>query len=399
LVAIDVGTTKICVLIAEQLSSQQFEIIGIGKAPSLGLARGVIVDVVAAVQSIRAAIQEAELMAGITVDSAVIGISGGHIQSFNSQGMVAIRSGQITPYDIAQAIAAAKAFPIPDGQYILHALPQFFNIDSALQVRDPLGMHGVRLEVQVHIITGGLSSVQNLVRCCEAAGVKVQDIILEPLASAQAVLSKDEQELGVGVLDIGGGTSDLALYQAGSIRHTKVFPIAGNLFTHDIAVCLRAPVPEAERLKKTFACVLSQPNTKISALNADHDTVQEIDSEDLSAIVEARAYELLLLVHKELHDNKLLSFIPTGLVITGGGSLLQGIAPMAQQVLGIPTRIGKTRVPEHIKSSLQSPIYATGYGLLVYAQSHSKGSILELSQGSITHRIFARMKSWVSDFF
>jgi cell division protein FtsA len=402
LVAIDVGTTKICTLIAEQLPNQEFEILGIGKAPSLGLARGVIVDVAPAVQSIRAAVKEAELMAGVTVESAAIGISGGHIQSFNSEGMVVVRSANIGAFEVAQAITAAKAFPIPEGQHILHVLPQFYTIDSSHHVRDPRGMHGVRLEAQVHIITGGLSSVQNLVRCCEMAGVKVQDIILEPLASAEAVLSKDERELGVGVLDIGGGTSDLALYQEGNIRHTKVFPLAGNLFTHDIAVCLRTSIQEAERLKKEFASVLSNANGNTATLttqNADQDSFKEIYISELSAIVEARAYELFMLLHKELSSNNLMSFIPTGLVITGGGSLLHGLAPMAQDILGIPVRLGKPRVPEHVKASLQSPIYATGYGLLMYALAHQATPLLNLTEGPLTHRLFARMKSWVSDFF
>src|SRR5579871_6389307 len=239
LVAIDVGTTKICVIVAQQLDNQAVEVVGIGKAPSDGLRKGVVVDVAKTIQSIKAAVKEAEIMAGIEIDAASIGISGGHIQSVNSHGVVPLRRGEIRLQDIENVIAAAKAIPVPEGQQILHVLPQYFMVDSHNKVHYPLGMHGIRLEVMAHIILGATASVQNLVKCCETAGIKVTDIVLEQLASAQAVLSPDERELGIAVLDIGGGTSDLALYQQNNIRHTKVIPVAGNHFTNDIAVGLR----------------------------------------------------------------------------------------------------------------------------------------------------------------
>ncbi len=260
LTSIDVGTTKICVLIAQHLDGDQVEILGIGKAPSDGLRKGVVVDIAKTIRSIRLAVQEAELMAGVKIEFAAVGISGAHITTCNSHGVVPIKRGDITQQDIDSALAAAQAISILNGQQILHVLPQYFVIDGTERVHDPLGMHGVRLEVQAHIILGATASVQNLVKCCEAAGVKVDDIILEQLASGQAVLSSDERQLGVGVLDIGGGTSDLAIYQDGSIRHTKVIPIAGNHFTHDLAIGLRTTIEDAERVKVQYGLALA-PHT------------------------------------------------------------------------------------------------------------------------------------------
>lgn len=402
LVAIDIGTTKICVLVAQQLSNEHFEIIGIGKAPSRGLARGVVVDIVPAVESIKAALQEAEIMAGVTIESAYIGISGSHINAINSQGIVPIKNGQVTVHDKTNVVAAAKAVPIPEGQQILHILPQFFVIDAAHRVRDPMGMHGVRLEAQVHIITGGISSVQNLVRCCEMAGIKVRDIILEPLASADAVLSDDERELGIAILDIGGGTSDFAVYQQGSIRHTRIFPIAGNLFTNDLAVCLRTTLKDAERIKKESGIAhqsLLEQHDMISLENVHGEGVQSIATADIAAIVESRAQELFLMVHEEINKYHLASFAPAGLVLTGGGSLLRGMQELAQEMLEVPVRIGKPKITFNFKEALDSPIYATSYGLLVHAIKNNGNQGIDSLSGPMINRIFCRMKSWVSDLF
>lgn len=399
--AIDVGTTKICVLIAEQRGPGHCEIIGIGRAPSHGLARGVVVDVAPAVQSIKSAIKEAELMAGCPVESAFVGISGSHINATTSHGIVPVKTGEVKPYDIASVIAAAKAIPIPEGQQILHVMPQFYIVDSQHRVRDPLGLHGVRLEVQAHIITGGVSSVQNLVRCCEMAGVKVRDIILEPIASADAVLSSDERELGVAVLDIGGGTSDFAIYHHGSIVHTKIFPIAGNLFTNDIALCLRTTLKEAERIKKEFGSTMLSEDTNIplDIESVDGETRRMIMSKDLSEILQFRALELLMLVKEEIDAYHLAQFAPSGLVLTGGGSLLHGIKEVSETILNLPVRVGRPRVSDMFKETLDNPMYATGYGLLVHGiKMHSQKSIEDLS-GPLIHRVFWRMKSWISDLF
>ena len=401
-VAIDVGTTKICVLVAHKVTDDQCEIIGIGRTPSIGLERGVIVDVGPAIQSIKTAVHEAELMAGITIESAYIGISGSHITSHNSTGMIPVKHGEIRPDDVARVIAAAQSIPLAEGEKILHVMPQLYTIDGYQTVRDPLGMHGVRLEAQVHIITGGVTSVQNLVRCCESAGVKVRDIVLEPIASAEAVLSTDERELGIGMLDIGGGTADFAVYQKGTIRHTHIFPIAGNLFTSDIALCLRTTRLDAERIKKEFATVNPTPEQlqqQIQVKSVDGEKIKTIMLRELTAVVSARSEELFLLLHHEIEKFRLVHFMPAGLVITGGGSLLNGLAEQSEKILDVPTRIGKTRTSESFQEELTNPSYATGYGLLLYALKKEKKDQESQNDGPMFNKVFWRMKSWIADFF
>lgn len=400
--AIDIGTTKICVLVAQQINDQELEIIGIGKAPSRGLARGVVVDIAPAVHSIRTALKEAELMVGHELESAYIGVSGGHVHAFNSHGMVPIRHGEIKQLDIENVIRAARAVPLPEGQQLLHALPQFYTIDNEHIVKDPLGMYGVRLEAQVHIITGAVASVQNLVRCCAMAGIKTQDIVLEPLASAQAVLSDDERELGIGMLDIGGGTSDFAIYQQGNIRHTQVFLIAGNIFTNDIAVCLRTTTKDAERIKKDFGIAdvsLFEEDIRIQAEMVQGDEQQTVMLSDLLAVLESRTQELLMMVRDAIDEQKLRPLMHAGLVLTGGGSLLHGIAQQAESILQMPVRVGRPRVPFGFKASLDNPIYATGYGLLLHGLRQHTGSRGLGMTGPFITQIFSRMKSWVFDFF
>lgn len=399
LVAIDIGTTKICVL-AGQYTGTELEIIGIGKKPSLGLARGVVVDITLASRSIKQAIREAELMAGVSIESAYIGISGSHITALNSVGMVTIKGRDIRSYDVTQVLAAARTVALPEGQQILHILPQYYMIDGSHKVLDPIGMHGIRLEAYVHLITGSVSSVQNLVRCCEMAGVAVRDIILEPLASAHAVLTADERELGVALLDIGGGTSDFAVYYQTSIRHTHIFPIAGNLFTYDIAQCLQTTRQEAERIKKEYGRVTPIETPQFfEAYSVDEQSTHIIAATDLAFVLESRAHELLLLVKQEIDQFNLTKMMPAGIVLTGGGSLLVGMQELTTGILQIPVRIGRPRVPATFKESLEHPMYATGYGLLLHAQQHLNGAGIQELEGPLIHRVFSRMKSWVGDFF
>ncbi len=400
-VSIDVGTTKICVLVAHVMDKDHLEIIGVGKAPSDGLKKGVVVDIQKTVNSIKAAIKEAELMANVSINTVAVGISGGHIQSTNSQGMVAIKQGEVKETDIAAVMNAARAVAIPEGMQILHTLPQYYLIDSREKVQNPLGMHGIRLEVQAHIIMGAIASVQNLVKCCQMAGVKVTDIILEQLASACAVLCPDEREIGVAMLDIGGGTSDLALYQNGNIRHTYVLPVAGNHFTNDVAIGLRTSIKEAERIKKEYglACVdlLEQDDfINIDSVHGVHD--QTIRRSDLVSILAPRAQELLSLVHDEIISRKLTHMLPSGLVLTGGGSLLPGMKELAQQIFDVPVRIGMVGIDQDLPPLLQSPIYATGYGLLKKVVEQ-RASSMDTIAGPTVNRILMRMKSWVTDFF
>jgi cell division protein FtsA len=399
--SIDVGTTKICVFIAQQLEGNRLEIIGFGKAPSDGLRKGVVVDVAKTIQSIRTAIKEAEMMAGITIESVAIGISGSHISAVNSPGVVPIKRGSVRHTDIESALAAAQAIPIEQDHQILHVLPQYFVIDGRDKITDPLGMHGIRLEVQAHIIMGAVASVQNLVNCCQMAGVNVTDIILEQLASADAVLSADERMLGVGVLDIGGGTSDFAVYQEGSIRHTKVIPVAGNQFTNDIAIGLRTTREAAEKIKKekgiaTFGVMEQDDLLEIEMVQGKDRQV--VRTTDLVNILQPRAQELLEILNHEIIARKLHPYMPTGLVLTGGGSLLQGMQELAEEILNIPVRVGKPTIEFAVPEMLQSPIYATGYGLLLHAlKQKNRGGAT--GADSASKRVLEKMKSWVADFF
>lgn len=401
-VSIDVGTTKICVLVAHVLDKDHLEIIGVGKAPSDGLKKGVVVDIKKTVHSIKAAIKEAELMANVTINTAAIGISGGHIHSTNSQGMVAIKQGEVKETDVAAVMNAARAVAIPEGTQILHALPQYYIIDSREKVQNPVGMHGIRLEVQAHIIMGAIASVQNLVKCCQMADVKVTDIVLEQLASASAVLSNDEREIGVAMLDIGGGTSDLAIYQNGNIRHTYVLPVAGNHFTNDVAIGLRTTIKEAERIKKEYglAHLSLLENDEYIHLEAVQGGVdQTIMRSDLLSILAPRSQELLALVHEEIISRKLTHMMPSGLVLTGGGSLLPGMKELAEEIFNMPVRIGMVRVDDHnLPQMLHSPIFATGYGLLKQVLEH-RANAMDTISGPTFNRILNRMKSWVTDFF
>lgn len=402
LTSIDIGTTKISVLIAQKSSDNKIIIVGIGKAPSHGLEKGVVVDIAKTVDSIKQAVKEAELMAGCSITSAYIGISGSHIQSFNTHGVVPIKRAQVQTSDIQAVLTTAQAVSVEEGQKILHALPQYFIIDGKERVTNPLGLHGVRLEAEVHVITGSIASMQNLITCCELAGVIVKDIVLEQLASAAGVLSPDEQILGVGVLDIGGGTSDFAVYQEGSIRYTKVLPIAGNHFTKDLAVGLHATLQDAERIKKNFGNVANAFDLQTEEIEIESvrgSLIHKVNKQQVDYILHARAFELFKMLQKDIQKSSIYSIMTAGLVITGGGSLLQGIDELANSVLSLPVRTGGPRIQHSSLDVLQNPIYATGYGLLQYALSKNKLVSFENMDGPIAKRVFAKMKTWVDKFF
>lgn len=401
--SIDIGTTKISVLIGHQLADDTIDIIGFGKAVSEGLKKGVVVDIAKTVYAIKTAVKEAELVSGVHVDTAYIGVSGGHIRTVNSQGVVPIKRSVVRDTDVSQVLAAASAIPADRDYQILHVLPQYYTIDSREQVNDPIGMHGIRLEVHAHIILGAVSSVQNLVTCCQLAGITVKDVVLEQLASAHAVLSVDERELGVAVLDIGGGTSDLALYQHGAIRHTMVLPVAGNHFTNDIAVGLRITLQEAERIKKEWG-LASFEGLNGSGRLIEVELMQGKDrhivtQEDLVAIINPRVVEIFQLVQGHVRAQRLSHIMQTGIVLTGGGSLLNGIDQVAEKQFGCSARVGYPHVSYSLPTGLQNPMYATGYGLLLYALKQQK---LSGQQGTLfitPRRLFDRMRSWMVDFF
>ncbi|MBL4588105.1 cell division protein FtsA [Candidatus Babeliales bacterium] len=406
--AIDIGTTKICVLIGIADGKGGIEVIGMGTAPSHGLKKGVIVDIGLTVQAIKIAIILAEKNSGLTVGPVVVGISGGHIQSFNSKGVVAIKRRDVMPDDIERVIEAAKAVPIPQDREILQIIPQYFRVDGQENVLDSLGMHGIRLEAQVHIITGAVSSAHNIITACELAGLKVEDIVLEQIASAEAVLTDSERELGVGILDIGGGTSDFALYRSGRIMHSKVIPIAGNHFTNDLAIGLEASLKISEDVKRKYGFVTEESyinfDTALLELTREVDQkVKKVELYRVYQVLNPRAEEVFDFLHEEMMLYHLKEIMPLGLVLTGGGALLRGMEELAQTILDIPIRVGipfsdsddnALLVPDSIKS----PIYATGYGLLLYAVRGQQAVSESLKNIPIMSRVLHRMKSWIYEY-
>lgn len=408
--AIDIGTTKICVLIATVDDNKGLEIIGIGSHPSHGLKKGVIVNIGLTVDSIRAAIKEAEAMAGVKVESACVGISGGHISSFNSTGVVAIKGKEVKQYDIDRVIEAAKAVAIPKDQEILHVLPQYFRIDGQEFVLDSLGMYGVRLEAQVHIVAGSVASAQNIVKASELAGVHVSEIVLEQIASADAVLTPFEREMGAGLLDIGGGTSDFAIYKDGRIRYSKVFPIAGNHFTNDIAVGLGIPVVHAEGLKKQYGTVTQDKifdmGRQFIDVNLGYDGgLKKIELSAVGEILRFRAEEICDLFLDELVLSRLKLLMPAGVILTGGGCLLDGFKDLLQEITGLNVRVG---LPQSYVGScqegglpdmLKSPVYSTVYGLLVYSTGQREGGEFVQHDDTSFGRVVKKMRSWIYDLF
>jgi cell division protein FtsA len=379
LVVIDIGTTKICTMVARVINNEDIELLAVASAASDGLKKGVVVDIQKTVSSIKKSIFEAEFISGLKIEHATIGISGSHIQSFNSHGAVPIKGKEVKSFDITNVLNSASAISMPEGQQILHVVPQFYAVDGQDKVLDPLGMYGVRLESWVHIITGSIATVQNLINCCQLAGVTVSDVILEQLASAESVLTKDERELGVAVIDIGGGTSDFALYHHGALKHTYVIPSAGNHLTQDVAIGFNITLAEAEKLKQEM-CSLSQ------------------DAQDyIREIVRARAQEIFTIAQTEIKQNNLFSHMAKGLVLTGGGSLLTGIVEDAQEVFGCKVRLGLPCAAAKMEI-INHPMYATGYGLLLLALKEQQAPLHKLS-GPVVVRIFSRMRSWLADFF
>ncbi|MBA2653958.1 MAG: cell division protein FtsA [Gammaproteobacteria bacterium] len=402
IVGLDIGTTKVAALVGEIAADGKLEIIGVGSHPSRGLKRGVVVNIEATVQSIQRAIEEAELMADCEILSAYTGIAGSHIRSMNSHGIVAIRDSEVGEPDIDRVIDAARAVAIPADQKILHILPQEFIIDNQEGIREPVGMSGVRLEAKVHIVTGAVSAAQNIVKCVQRCGLEVGDIILEQLASSHSVLTDDEKELGVCMIDIGGGTTDVAIFTEGAIRHTAVIPIAGDQVTNDIAVALRTPTNNAEEIKIKHASALmsrTSPDDAIEVPGVARKPMRLLSKKALSAVVGARYEELFALVQSELKRSGFEDLIASGIVITGGASLVEGVLELAESVFQMPVRLG---LPQHVrglKDVLLNPIYSTGVGLLLYGLQQRNEGKPEMVIGEGVKGAWSRMKSWFQGNF
>lgn len=369
IVGLDIGTSKVVALVGEISDQGVIEIVGIGSHQSRGLKKGVVVNIESTVQSIQRAVEEAELMAGCQIHSVYAGIAGSHIRSLNSHGIVAIRDREVQAPDVDRVIDAAQAVAIPADQKVLHILPQEFLIDSQEGVKDPLGMSGVRLEAKVHLVTCAVNAVQNIEKCIRRCGLEVEDVILEQLASSYSVLTEDETELGVCLVDIGGGTSDIAIFTEGAIRHTGVIPIAGDQVTNDIAMALRTPTQYAEDIKIKYACALTQltgVDETIKVPSVGDRPPRDLSRQALAEVVEPRYDELFTLVQAEIRRSGFEDLIPAGIVLTGGTSKMEGAVELAEEIFHMPVRLGSPQVISGLSDIVRNPIYATGVGLLDY---------------------------------
>src|SRR4051794_16494006 len=402
IVALDIGTSKVACLVAELRADGSLEILGMGGHESKGLKKGVVVNIEATVAAVQRALEEAELMADSKIGAAFVGIAGSHIRSFNSTGMVAIKDREESALDVERAIDTARAVNIPTDQQILHVLRQEFIIDGQEDVREPIGMSGVRLEVKVHIVTGAVSAAQNIVKCVRRCGLEVNDLILQPLASSRAVLSEDEKDLGVALVDIGGGTTDLAIFTHGAIRHTAVIPIAGDQITNDIAMALRTPTKDAEDLKQRYGCALSQladPQQMIEVPGIGERGPRELSLKTLSEVIEPRVEELYSLVQAELRRSGYEELLSSGIVITGGSSLMQGMVELGEEIFHMPVRVGVPHYNGALAEVVKHPRFSTAVGLLVAGmQQHRQRELAHLHIGSF-QQLMDRMKTWFAGNF
>ncbi len=401
LVGLDIGTTKICAIVGE-LTDEGIDIIGIGSHPSKGLRKGVVVNIETTVNSIQRAIDEAEAMAGTEITHVYTGIAGGHVKSFGGRGVVALKDREVREADVARVIEQAKTVNIPVDREVIHVLPQEFIVDDQGGIREPLGMTGARLEAKVHIVTGAVASAQNIIKCANRAGLNVSDIVLQPLASSEAVLTEEEKELGVCLVDIGGGTTDIAIFQNGAIVHTAVIALGGHNLTNDIAVGLRTPIDHAERLKQKFGCSLTAMVDK-----ADMIEVPSVGGRDprvmgrqiLSEILEPRVEEIFQLVHHEVERNGFSELLTSGVVITGGSTLLPGMTELAEEIMGVPVRRGVPRGIGGLVDVVKSPVYATGVGLVVYGARHQDRSMFRIREENVFKKVKRRMGEWLQEVF
>jgi cell division protein FtsA len=402
IVGLDIGTSKVVAIVGELQDDNQIEVIGFGSHPSKGLKKGVVVNIESTVISIQRAIEEAELMAECDIHQVYAGIAGSHVRSLNSHGIVAIRDREVTQSDVDRVIDAARAVAIPADQRILHVLPQEFIIDGQEGIREPIGMSGVRLEARVHMVTGAASAAQNIVKCIQRCGLEVEDIVLEQLASSFAVLTDDEKELGICLVDIGGGTTDIAVFNNGAIRHTAVIPIAGDQVTNDIAISMRTPTQYAEEIKIKYACALSQLanlDETIEVPSVGDRPPRRLARQTLAEVVEPRYEELFGLIRDELRRSGFEDMVAAGIVLTGGSAKMEGAVELAEEVFHMPVRLG---VPQHVRGLgdvVRNPIHSTGVGLLVYGRSKAERAAEEMPVGAGIRDVWGRMKSWFQGNF
>jgi cell division protein FtsA len=403
-VGVDIGTTKICAIIAE-VGADGVDVIGVGTSPSKGLRKGVVVNIDVTVASIKKAVEEAELMAGAPGRAAFIGIAGGHIKGINSRGVIAVsgKNREIGQADIDRVIDAAKAVALPVDREVIHVLPQEFIIDGQGGIREPLGMSGIRLEAEVHIVTGAVTSAQNLIKCANRAGLEVRDIVLQQLASSEATLTADERDLGVILVDIGGGTSDVAVFVDGSVWHTAVIALGGDQVTNDIAIGLRTPVHEAEKIKRRAGCALAgmvKKDDTIEVPSVGGRRPRILSRHVLSEIIQPRLEEVFALVQREVERAGFRERVAGGVVVTGGSSIMEGVPELAEQIFDLPVRRGMPGGVGGLTDVIGSPAHATAVGLVLYGAEHrSQRKFKRATEANLFNKVVSRMREWVGEFF
>ncbi len=399
IVGLDIGTTKICAVVGE-LSGHDINIIGIGTHPSIGLRKGVVVNIESTVQSIKKAVEDAELMAGCEISSVYAGIAGGHITGFNSRGIIAIKGNEIAQHDVDRVIDAARAVAIPMDREVIHVLPQEFIVDDHSGILDPVGMAAVRLEAKVHIVTGAVTSAHNIVKCANRAGLDVCDIVLESLASGEAVLADEEKELGAALIDLGGGTTDLAIFSNKNIKHTFVLALGGHNLTNDIAVGLRAPLADAEKIKRHYGTCLAEniaADETIEVPGMGGRKPRKLSRQILAEILEPRMEEIFTLIHREIYRAGMENVMASGMVVTGGSALLDGVTDVAESIFNLPTRTGTPRGIGGLVDVVNNPMYATGVGLVLYGARNQSAKKFRIRDANIFNRVMSRMKRWFKD--
>ena len=402
IVGLDIGTSKIVAIVAELQPEGTVKVIGLGQHISRGLKKGVVINIESTMQSIQRALEEAELMADCKINNVYTGIAGSHIKSLNSHGMVKIKDAEVSQMDVDRVIETARAIALPADQQILHILTQEFIIDGQDDVREPLGMSGMKLEVKVHIVTGAVAAAQNIVKCIKRCGIEVSDLILQPLASSLAVLTEDEKELGVCLVDIGGGTTDIAVFKQGAIRHTAVVPIAGDQMTNDVAVAFRTPTQSAEDIKVKHGCALRQladPREIVEVPGVDGREPRQLSVQTLAEVLEPRIVELYELVLNELRRSGMEEMIASGIVITGGSAMMKGMVELGEEIFHMPVRMGLPRYVGGLSEVVSNPRYATGVGLVLMGKQQLERHISGQMESSSFGRIMDRMKSWFQGNF
>ncbi|PCI61963.1 MAG: cell division protein FtsA [Methylophilaceae bacterium] len=402
IIGLDIGTSKIVTLVAELLPEGAIKIIGLGQHTSRGLKKGVVINIDSTMQAIQRSLEEAELMADCKIESVFTGIAGSHVKSLNSHGMVKIKDTEVTQMDVDRVVETARAIALPADQQILHILTQEFIIDGQDDVREPLGMSGMKLEVKVHIVTGAVAAAQNIVKCIKRCGIEVSDLILQPLASSVAVLTEDEKELGVCIVDIGGGTTDIAVFKSGSIRHTAVIGIAGDQVTNDIAVAFRTPTQSAEDIKIKHGCALRQladSREVVEVPGVDGREARELSLQTLAEVVEPRIVELYEMVLQELRRSGMEELIASGIVITGGSSMMRGMIELGEEIFHMPVRLGLPRYVGGLSEVVSNPRYATGVGLVLMAKQQLERDLVGQTDMSSFVGVFKRMRDWIQGNF